>query len=152
MDCVAYSIASKALSGANTTDTNTNAIDNTSDANKPVSTLQQIAIDGAGTAPKDFIASGALVSGEVVSLNSNGTVSVVTGSIIDAWIGISTQTVADTETAGISLYGGVNENQTGLTTQTEYFVDADGSLTTTDTGYPIGKAISSTKLLIEENS
>ena len=145
MDAISYSLASKVLVGANTLDANTDQIDNTSDINKPVSTLQQELL---GTVDVyEFVASGAISSGDVVSLNANGTVSVSTTP--DAWIGLSKETVADAETLSITLYGGANYNQTGLTINTKYFVDTGGGITTTDTGYLIGKALSATSILIE---
>lgn len=67
------------------------------------------------------------------------------------WIGISKNTVANGQTATVDILGGINENQTGLTTGSDYFVDTDGTLTTTDTGYPIGTALSATKLIVKGN-
>jgi hypothetical protein len=70
----------------------------------------------------------------------------------DTWIGISTEAISSTATGTITVVGGVNEQQTGLTTGSTYYVAADGSLSTTDSGYKVGKAISATKILITEGN
>lgn len=70
----------------------------------------------------------------------------------DTWIGISTEAISSTATGTITVIGGVNEQQTGLTTGSTYYVAADGSLSTTDSGYKVGKAISATKILITEGN
>ena len=67
----------------------------------------------------------------------------------DSWIGIAAENIADTATGLIDLAGAVNRSQTGLTTNSIYYVDATGSLTTTPTTFGmIGKAISTTDLQI----
>lgn len=70
-------------------------------------------------------------------------------STIPDVIGVSNETVADAQTAKIATMGEVVSNQTGLTMNSDYYVDTDGSLTTTDTGFKIGRALSTTELLIE---
>ena len=107
----------------------------------------ELASSSGGVA--EFVASGVLAIGNYVSLNINGTVSVVTGSNIDDWIGVSSNNAADAENAKVVLYGGVDEYQSGLTIGTEYFVDTDGTVTTTDTGFLIGTAISTTSIQVE---
>jgi len=70
----------------------------------------------------------------------------------DTWIGISTEAISNAATGTVTIVGGVNEQQTGLTTGSTYYVAADGSLSTTDSGYKVGKAISATKILITEGN
>ena len=68
----------------------------------------------------------------------------------DNFIGISSATYADGETATVTLAGALSDNQTGLTTNSVYYVQTDGTLTTT-AGTPsveAGRAISSTSLLL----
>lgn len=64
-------------------------------------------------------------------------------------IGVSTEAISDTATGTINIIGGINESQTGLTTGTTYYAANDGSLSTTNNGRKVGKAISSTKLLVD---
>ena len=70
----------------------------------------------------------------------------------DSWIGIAAENIADTATGLIDLPGAVNRSQTGLTTNSIYYVDSDGSVTTTPTIYgKIGRAYSATELQIFES-
>jgi hypothetical protein len=68
----------------------------------------------------------------------------------DSWIGISTQAISDTASGSITVLGGVNDQQTGLTIGTTYYADTDGTLTATANNYKVGKAIAATDLLITE--
>jgi len=70
----------------------------------------------------------------------------------NSWIGIAAENIADTATGIIDLPGAVNRSQTGLTTNSIYYVDSDGSVTTTPTIYgKIGRAYSATELQIFES-
>ena len=69
------------------------------------------------------------------------------------WIGIAAEDIADTATGKIDLPGAINKNQTGLVTNSVYYVSAKGTLTSTFTSYrKIGKALSSTELQITDIS
>ena len=72
-----------------------------------------------------------------------------------SWLGIAKEAIADTQTGAVTLYGGVAKNLTGLTPNTKYYVNYDGTLTDTPnegktqgTYGEIGMALSSDKLLI----
>lgn len=100
-------------------------------------------------------ANGSIAAGSVVVLESAGTVAEVTASPTDAddWLGIVDVVVADGEDAPILLKGQVSEDQFGLVVDATYYVDDDGSLTTSSAGgRKIGRALSSTKLLITEGN
>ena len=61
----------------------------------------------------------------------------------DHFIGISQNTVSGGGDVYVLTNGGVDNNQTGLTIGSEYWVDHDGTLSNIDTGYPkVGFAIS----------
>jgi hypothetical protein len=65
------------------------------------------------------------------------------------FIGFSQQAVSDTESLTVATQYAVDENQTGLNSGTVYWLDYDGSLITSDAGYPVaGKALSTTKLTV----
>ena len=66
------------------------------------------------------------------------------------WIGVSTQAISDTASGSITVLGGVNDQQTGLTIGSVYYVSPDGTLSTTAGAYKVGKALSATDLLITE--
>lgn len=104
------------------------------------------------TGTTEFTASGAITAGDRVKLVSANTVSTIaSGTDNQDYIGIAEETVADTETVSIWCFPAIADNQTGLTAGQHYFVNTDGSLTTTDTGYRAGKAYSATDLLIKGN-
>jgi len=66
------------------------------------------------------------------------------------FIGISSAAYANAATASIVLAGGVSANQTGLTINSVYYVQTDGTISTT-AGNPsveAGRALSSTELLL----
>lgn len=100
-----------------------------------------------------FTADGAVSAYEVVVLKSaTGKVAGVTPSPTDApdWIGIASTAGADTEAVHVWTVGDVASGLSGLTIDADYFVGDDGALTISDTGRPIGRAISATELYIRE--
>jgi hypothetical protein len=99
---------------------------------------------------RDDYASGA--PGAASVFQAEGTV-ITTNA--DSWIGIAVENISDTASGKINILGGINENQTGLTINTDYYVNYDGTLTATENAGPttgtygkIGRATSSTNLLI----
>ncbi len=70
------------------------------------------------------------------------------------FIGISEGAFADTETATVMLRGGITTTQSGLTTGSKYYVQGDGTLSTTPDSPSVtaGKALTSTTLLIGGSS
>ena len=67
------------------------------------------------------------------------------------FIGFAQNTVADNEDVKVKVISQTDENQTGLTTASQYYVQTDGTLSTT-AGTPSvlgGTALSSTKILIK---
>lgn len=78
--------------------------------------------------------------------------SVSTNLTSENYIGISSGgSVADTENATIDIIGTVNKAQTGLTAGQQYFVQTDGTLSTTadDPSVLAGTAISATDLIVK---
>jgi hypothetical protein len=70
----------------------------------------------------------------------------------DSWIGVSTQAISDTASGSITVLGGVNDQQTGLTIGTTYYADTDGTLTATANDYKVGRATSTTNIFITEGN
>ena len=97
-------------------------------------------------------ASGALADGDLVAVNSDGTVSEVSTITLTAsnFIGISDGAYADTATATIQTKGAIDDAQTGLTAGQAYYVQTDGSLSTTPDTPSVfaGTAVSSTNLIV----
>ena len=68
------------------------------------------------------------------------------------FIGITAEPIADTITGKIDVFGGINSAQTGLTINSDYYVQRDGSLTTSG-GAPaikVGRAISATTINMKD--
>jgi len=65
------------------------------------------------------------------------------------FIGITDQAIADTATGAVIVKGGVSDKVTGLTTGSDYYVQSNGSLSTTVSSVPAGRALSSTSILLE---
>lgn len=64
------------------------------------------------------------------------------------YVGPAVSTVSDSEVETITLPGEVNTSQTGLTARTDYWLNPDGTLSTTKTGFAkVGKAVSATAIL-----
>lgn len=72
-----------------------------------------------------------------------------TVSDVNSYLGVAAEDIADTATGSVTVIGGVNEGQTGLTVNTSYFLDDDGSLITANNGRKLGKAVATTKLLVD---
>ena len=62
------------------------------------------------------------------------------------FIGITAEAISNTATGAVNVYGGINEAQTGLTIGSDYYVQSDGSLSTTTSTVKVGKAISATTI------
>jgi hypothetical protein len=65
------------------------------------------------------------------------------------FIGITDQAIADTATGAVIVQGGVSEKVSSLTTGSDYYVQDDGSLSTTVSSVPAGRALSTTSILLE---
>ena len=67
------------------------------------------------------------------------------------YIGIAAEAISNGATGKVTIFGGTNSGQTGLTTAQTYYVQTDGSLSTT-AGTPsvvAGTSISSTKIIVK---
>jgi len=62
------------------------------------------------------------------------------------FIGITAEAISDTATGAVNVYGGINEAQSGLTIASDYYVQDDGSLSTTASSVKVGQAISATTI------
>jgi len=87
--------------------------------------------------------------------NSNyGTAVVIdsksTNLTTDNYIGISAEAIADGATGSITIVGGINTLQTGLTTAQKHFVQRDGTISTSVSTPSVvaGTAVSATQILV----
>jgi hypothetical protein len=73
----------------------------------------------------------------------------VTNITTTNFIGISDAAISDTSTGAVIVQGGVSTNVSGLTIGSDYYVQANGTLSTTTSTVPAGRALSSTSILLE---
>ena len=130
-----------------------------------MSNLSELLPTGGGQNAVDFVASGTLPNGKAVILKADGTVedggnssygTAVTGQIastlvttnVASFIGIASEAISSAATGSVNVYGGINEVQTGLTIGSDYYAQADGTITTTSTSpaVKVGQAISATTI------
>ena len=67
------------------------------------------------------------------------------------YIGIAAEAISNGATGKVTIFGGTNSGQTGLTTAQTYYVQNDGSLSTTADNPSVvaGTSISSTKIIVK---
>ena len=66
------------------------------------------------------------------------------------YIGLAGETISSSSTGEIQILGSVNESQTNLSVASDYYVQLNGSLGTSDAGFGfVGKALSATKILVK---
>ena len=97
--------------------------------------------------------SGALITNVTVGTLevTTSVTEMVTNLTATNFIGTTTAAYTDTQTATVTLPSGVSTNQTGLTPNSVYYVQVDGTLATTaDTpSVEMGRALSSTSILLK---
>ena len=81
---------------------------------------------------------GTAIVGQVASTSTNLTA--------DNFLGISDKAYADTATATVTLKGGISTNQSSLTVGSDYYVQSNGTLSTTTSSVKAGKAMNATTL------
>jgi hypothetical protein len=65
-------------------------------------------------------------------------------------LGIASAAILDTATGTINTWGSRNEVQTSLTIGSDYYAQGDGTITTSDGGQLLGKALSATQINIKD--
>jgi len=65
------------------------------------------------------------------------------------FIGITDAAISDTASGSVTIKGGISTNVTGLTANLTYYVQSDGSLSTTASDVLAGKALSSTSINLD---
>jgi hypothetical protein len=65
------------------------------------------------------------------------------------FIGITDQAIANTATGAVIVQGGVSDKVSSLTIGSDYYVQSDGTLSTTVSSVPAGRALSATSILLE---
>jgi len=80
--------------------------------------------------------------------------SVSTNLTSENYIGISAEAISNGATGKITVIGGINSGQTGLTTAQTYYIQKDGSLDTSEDNPSViaGTSISTTKIAVRKTS
>jgi len=65
---------------------------------------------------------------------------------VSDFIGLAADAISDTASGDINVKGGINEAQTGLTIGSDYYVQDDGTLSTTSSSVKVGQAITATTI------
>jgi hypothetical protein len=65
-------------------------------------------------------------------------------------LGVASGAILDTATGTINTWGSRNEVQTSLTIASDYYAQTDGTITTSDGGQLLGKALSATMINIKD--
>ena len=99
---------------------------------------------------KSFTATASITAGKPVILNSAGTVTQVSGNLDNNYLGVASTSASANEIVNINIPGSINNNQTSLTIGKNYYTSASGVISTTFSSNFVGRAISSTQLLLEE--
>jgi len=101
---------------------------------------------------KSFTATASITAGKPVILNSAGTVTQVSGNLDNNYLGVASTSAGANETVNINIPGSINNDQTSLTVGEYYYTSSSGVISTTLSPNFIGRAISSTQLLLEEEA
>jgi hypothetical protein len=75
-----------------------------------------------------------------------------TNLTLSNFIGLAGQAISDTATGTVNVIGSLNESQSGLTIGSDYYVQNDGTLSTTTSDVKVGQAISATQINMKNRS
>jgi hypothetical protein len=110
------------------------------------------AISFSTTEKGKFVAGYAL--GSASSYAMGGVVGQIEASVTNLTatnlLGIASAAILDTATGTINTWGSRNEVQTSLTIGSDYYVQSDGTITTSSSGQLIGQAITATQINIKD--
>ena len=104
-----------------------------------------------GSPKPELTADGALALGDRVTLKSTGAGTAATAGNHDSWIGFPDASISNGDIGKINMLGYIASGFTGLTINATYYIASNGTISTTEReNFKIGKAISSTEILVEE--
>ena len=104
-----------------------------------------------GSPKPELTASGALSLGDRVSLISGGNGQASGSSNSEKWIGFPAASISNGASGEINVLGYIASGFSGLTVNATYYVASDGTISTTQReNFRVGRAVSSTEILVEE--
>jgi len=102
-----------------------------------------IAFDDAAEDGRFVIGYGASAGASSILCDLTGT---LPSTNVADFIGITASAIADTATGSVNTFGGINKAQSSLTIAADYYVQNDGTLSTTASSVKVGQAISATTI------
>ena len=116
----------------------------------PDSTIQTDVAGSGGVTSfmSDSGSNGSFAAGVPLIINSSGKVEKVT-STTSGFVGFANASGTQGNVLKVTTRGGINSNQSGLTSGTVYYVTSSGTLST-GTGLEVGIALSSTVLYLNK--
>ena len=111
-----------------------------------MSNLSELLPTGGGQNAVDFVAAENITAGQAVALRTDGQIETIDSANVGNIIGLTAAAITSGNTGAVNVYGGINEAQTGLTIGSDYYVQADGSLSTATSTVKAGQAISATTI------
>ena len=117
--------------------------------------LSDLLPTGAASKQLSFTADGAIAQGDTVSLETNGKVKKITSanSNLARFIGLADAAISDTASGKVTMKGGIAVNGlSSLTPGATYYVQNDGTLSTTSSSVTAGKAMSTTSINLDYSS
>ena len=129
------------ISGTNITFNTASVIDSTNGANKFLEVAKQN--DSLGHYMTTYRA-----YSDGTALATMGYVGGTSSNSAD-FIGITDAAISDTATGSVTVKGGVSTSVSSLTIGSDYYVQDDGTLSTTTSSVPAGKALSATSILLK---
>ena len=119
----------------------------------PDSTTQTTAAGASGALQVTLTAASTITAGQVLQYTTGTNVTPVAATTLDSTklVGIASNSASTSGSVVVSTWGSIDTNQTGLTPQSNYYVNSAGALTTTSTApnVAIGKALSATSILLK---
>ena len=67
-----------------------------------------------------------------------------------SFIGVTAQAISNGATGDVDMLGGINSQQTSLVVRSNYYLQNNGDINTTDTGTFIGQAVNATTLNLKD--
>lgn len=113
-----------------------------------MSNLSELLPSGGGQNAVEFTAAENISSGQAVALKTNGQIEAADSANFTDVIGLASAAITSGATGDINVFGGINEVQSSLTIASDYYVQANGSLSTASASpaIKIGQAISATTI------
>ncbi len=116
--------------------------------------LSELLPTGGGQNAVEFIAAGSISAGQAVALRTDGQIEAANSGNLENVIGLAAKAITTGNAGDVNVFGGINQAQSGLTIGSNYYIDSNGSLTTSNIfpNVELGQAISATTINLRDLS